>query len=361
MAPQMIKERVKQQIATWTEECLKNHAVCRNSWMLYSEVRKLPTRLLEVYDDDSLPILRLLHTKYMPQEASYITLSHCWGTKPCVSLIQGSLSIFSQSIPFHSLSQTFRGAIELTRLLGCRYLWIDSLCILQDSKEDWLRESASMAEVYSQALLNLAATASKDGDGGLFTNTRSLATSPCIINDARGRGLYSIEPPNRFHGNVENSPLGKRGWVLQERLLSPRVVHFASDQLYWECCFHTDAEFTHLGTEAISSTKALPLHDDLHSNASMHNVHLTQENLRYSRIHESWTKLVTRYSRCELTVTSDKLAAISGLAQRTCRQFRMDPSDYVAGSVFSHFIPFALKLQDLVVALGATSSSWGSS
>jgi hypothetical protein len=205
----MIKERVKQQIAIWTEECLQNHAVCWNGWMLYSEVRKLPTRLLEVYDDNSLPILRLLHTMHLSQEASYITWSHCWGTKPCVSLLEESFSTFSQSIPFHSLSQTFRDAIELTRLLECRYLWIDSLCIIQDSKEDWLQESASMAEVYSQALLNLAAIAFKDGDGCLLFKARSLATSPCIIKDAGGNCLYPIEPPNRFHGNVENSPLGK--------------------------------------------------------------------------------------------------------------------------------------------------------
>lgn len=350
MAPHMFKDIIIQQIETWTEECLEQHAVCRNSWTLYSEVRKLPTRLLEVYDDKNLPILRLLHTMHLSQQASYITLSHCWGTKPCISLRGDSLSTFSRSIPFNSLSQTFRDAITLTRLLGCRYLWIDSLCILQDSMEDWLRESASMAEVYSQALLNIAAAASKDGDGGLISKARSLATSPCVIKDARGNGIHSIEPPNRFHGNVENSPLGNRGWVLQERLLSPRVVHFASDQLYWECCSHTDAEFTHLGSEAIPSTKGL--HDDLHSNASLHNVDLGQDHLRRSRFHKSWSKLVTRYSRCKLTVASDKLAAISGLAQRTCRQFRMDPSDYVAGSVFTCFIPFPLKFKELGLPRG---------
>lgn len=126
--------------------------------------------------------LHLVEIKYLPPTtATYITLSHCWGFLKIISLCKDTYASFLEAIQLGMLSQTFRDTAELVRLLGYRYLWIDSLCILQDSPEDWAYESSRMGEVYSQAILNIAATASSNGDGGLSRREIALSEQPCLI------------------------------------------------------------------------------------------------------------------------------------------------------------------------------------
>ena len=107
--------------------------------------------------------------------AHYTTLSHCWGKKRIVTTTKATLGQRKLEVQWPRLSRTFQDAINITRALGIRYIWIDSLCIIQDDKEDWERESAKMAEIYSCSYLNLAATGSADGDGGCFFNRSTLS------------------------------------------------------------------------------------------------------------------------------------------------------------------------------------------
>jgi hypothetical protein len=233
------------QIQTWTSKCLEDHSTCCNSWVLASEKRKLPTRLLEVSNDSGNLNVRVISTDQLELSSSYLTLSHCWGSKKFATLTTMSYDAFSQSIPLDDLSRNFRDAIELTLLLECPYIWIDSPCIIQDSNEDWVRESSAMGEIYSHALLNIAATAASDGNGGLFHRNNSLSSQPYIIrmqDEHKTDFDFVCYPLNIWVNQVDDTPLGKRSWVVQERILSPRVVHFASDQLFWECCEEKYAE-----------------------------------------------------------------------------------------------------------------------
>lgn len=122
----------------------------------------------------------------------------------------------------------------ITRRLGVRYLWIDSLCILQDDNEDWEREAANMAQVYSQPLVTLAASAASDGSQGFLRAKPKY--SPIEIGYPSGtlgavHNVFVGYLFNRFQ-SLTKGPLSTRGWTLQERVLSPRTLHYGSDQLH---------------------------------------------------------------------------------------------------------------------------------
>jgi len=139
------------------------------------------------------------------------------------------------------LPKNFRECVTVTQQLGIRYLWIDSLCIIQpvpgDSK-DWEAESATMGDVYQHSTINIAATAAEHCDGGLFRDrdpagigaTIELAGSWC--RGVKG-GTYALS--NLWKDELESSPLLQRGWVFQERILAKRMLHFGQSQIIWEC------------------------------------------------------------------------------------------------------------------------------
>jgi hypothetical protein len=182
---------------------------------------------------------------------------------------------------------------------------------------DWHQESSFIGDIYSNAILNIAATASVDGNGGLFHRSNSLALNPCLIRlkgkPTAGTG-FICHDFNSWESNVEKSPLARRAWVVQERALSPRVVHFAEDQVRWEYQSCRDSEFSpgldysseDLGLLAARSSNSVELYDE-------------------------WERTVSRYSQCALTFGSDKFVAFAGLAQRTCQQLGVQPTDYLAG------------------------------
>ena len=145
---------------------------------------------------------------------------------------------FLAGIPSKELPQTFQDAITVTRKLQIRYLWIDSLCILQDSPEDWDHESVQMHHVYGNAYVTLAADDSRDSSQGLFRGRPPSLVTPNIVVTSWKEALAKrfIVIPRRFWSeSVAESPLNRRAWVLQERYLSPRIIHFGETQVLWEC------------------------------------------------------------------------------------------------------------------------------
>ena len=141
----------------------------------------LPTRLLNLYPQCGRQHLALISTTLLDPQVRYVILSHCWvqsiPARPLVSVYQS----FERGISIDLLPRTFREAIQNTRALEINYLWIDALCIVQDSEDDWTRESQLMSSVYSRSWLNLAATSASDCHGGLFRPKKELLTALCIV------------------------------------------------------------------------------------------------------------------------------------------------------------------------------------
>ena len=147
-------------------------------------------------------------------------------------------SLQEDGIPVSGLPPTFQHAVFITKMLGVHYLWIDSLCIIQDSKEDWLQESVKMWAIYGNAFCNIAATSSSDSYGGLFHDRNGLSALPCKIQATwhiLRQGHYYCVDEETLEREVDEAPLNARGWVLQEQALSPRILHFGAREQYWEC------------------------------------------------------------------------------------------------------------------------------
>lgn len=219
----------------------------------------------------------------------------------------------------------------MTRRLGLKYLWIDSLCILQDSLEDWRHEGSSMAEIYSNSYITLAATNAMGSAGGFYRSMSSKRDPQHLsytLKDSKdGRKPFEVLVWENFPIPKKNFvsgelPLLKRAWAYQERLLSPRTVHFADDMLYWECPSITTGEtqgrITGLdGIEAVHTVKAM-----LTAEAAVqpqHEYAPMADSLRTKpeqRLRLPWYNIVRQFTRCELTFSKDTLPALQGVARR---------------------------------------------
>jgi hypothetical protein len=214
----------------WVRHCVEEHEQC--SRPLTSP--KLPTRVLDVEGGTSSPEnLRLFHTGQV--SGRYIALSHRWGEYTPLKTTKTLIGIHSEEILLADLPRTFRDAVMVTRKLGIRYLWIDCLCIVQDDPQDWLREAALMGEIFANSYCTLAATSAKDSNGGLFL-PRTISQSVKLTDWSGDSPVsYYAGIEDRFESALRDGDLNNRGWVLQERLLSPRTIHFTASQTFWEC------------------------------------------------------------------------------------------------------------------------------
>ena len=299
----------------WIGECLATHSNC-------SQTSKpdLPTRLIDVGPPDGSIEPRLVETK--GQQGQYVTLSHCWGTsKPPVTDPE-TFGRYHQAIPFPSLPKTFQDAIIVVRRLDYRYLWIDCFCIIQGDSKDWQTECARMAQTFRQSIITIAGPAAEDTDAGFLRERAAPIARPCELGlrDENGDFLgtatvglvdYHDSP---LPGPEKDSPLATRAWILQERLLSPRILYFGSGKLYWEC--QSVDRYENLLYPSIEIV--LPK-----VSKRVLSTPLDDFNLR-----ALWYLIVCDYTDCRLTDENDKLPALSGLAYQVQK---MNNDIYLAG------------------------------
>jgi hypothetical protein len=212
-------------------------------------------------------------------------------------------------ITAESLPKTFQEAIIVTRALGVEYIWIDSLCIIQDDIQDWRYESSQMCDVYNNSYCNIAATHSTNSAGGLFVD-RDPSSISCLLIKPEWTGMENrqfmavLSAVNSiWYSKVEVAPLNQRGWVVQERILAPRTLHFAYNQIMWQCPDMAASEtfpsgFANFFPAAFLPANMLSFHD------------LNRNSLTF------WESLIIKYYRCQLTKGNDKLVAIAGIARR---------------------------------------------
>ena len=253
----------------WLDKCKGGHKCEQPS--LLRESSYYPSRLIKVGRNDQDPQL-VLRENNNNLHGPYAALSHCWGGVIDFLMLNADLvDKFRQSIPFESLPASFQDAIVACRHLGIQYIWIDSLCILQrgrGAREDWLAHANEMHRIYANCELNLAIDAASNPHGGAFRSRDTQHLQDCVAwtpyhspkapklwnpdevsDDSSDDELAPAEQQpataqmNRctifnkddFSFSRASLPLNKRAWVLQEKLMSPRTLHFQADRIFWEC------------------------------------------------------------------------------------------------------------------------------
>ena len=315
----------------YLQHCLSNHEKCK-----VGTETSMPTRVIDVGlpNGSKPPFLYVLSSE---ERYTYAALSYCWGkVNTDHVLTKATLPSKQKEVAIFGLPQTLQDAIQITRNLQIRYLWTDALCIIQDSVEDWEIEAARMGDVYSNALVTIAAGAASSCTQGIFAKRD-------IQSNGRNPRL-AFRGPDRSLGNVflrrqpcslryEEEPLKTRGWTLQERLLSPRVLYYGVNQLIWECKTEATSEgvaFFQEDSEHATRT-GNPLLDP--SSTSQANRGDFQHSFYY------WCILIEDFTRRQLTVPSDRLPALSGLANRIHATLGADC--YLAG-IWATDLPYAL-------------------
>ena len=229
-------------ISEWLRTCEKLHSQCRHQ----SDAR-LPTRIIDVGLADSARPPRLITSLNI--SAEYVALSHCWGSLhqseagDSARTLKANIKDMQCEIPLKKLPQTFRDAIVTVRELDLRFLWIDALCIIQDDPVDWAREAATMSMVYGSAYLTIVATSAVSSTDGFLKRPQDMAASISCYKDnctePVDRLLIAYQGADGDQGSwsslVEEARWNTRGWTLQERLLSRRVLHFTKRKILWEC------------------------------------------------------------------------------------------------------------------------------
>lgn len=284
--------------------CLANHPKCRVADQF------TPTRLLSLVDALTFRITKLPKTGIV----HYIALSYCWGKDQALKLVAANEEQLEQGLLISDLPVVFRDTIEVARKIGICYLWIDSLCILQDSTADWQAESAVMPQIYKSAYLTIAASSSSSTTESYLSPDPAKTTEfdkplKFLIRNAQGERIrLAAIPQNRTsrhewpYQGKHPEPLLKRGWTLQERLLATRTISSGLGELEYICATATSCECgAGTGTNSWDEKHCM--------NISAHAVESQEQALHF------WYAQVPLYSERALTYGHDKLPAISGLAR----------------------------------------------
>ncbi|KAK3112442.1 hypothetical protein LTR53_011279 [Teratosphaeriaceae sp. CCFEE 6253] len=297
-------------LKSWILSCLEDHGPCRSS-----SDTELPSRVLDLTHASEMKLL-----ESHGQCADYVTLSHRWGDSAVKFTTKATLASNLRGIHYTSLPKTFQDAVTATRRLGYRYLWIDSVCIIQDDKEDWHRQCAAMKHIYANSILTIACPAAADSFEG-FLHPRVVGRPDFKIDIGSS---FSAEGSADLEFHLDPSPLSThisrssaldarakqehetidqlryRGWFMQERLLSRRIISFGRIQAKFECncveCFETYRPVLVDG----------PTHWRLPKNC------LSDHRSGVKQI--SWYDIVEAYSNCHLSYGDDILPALSGIA-----------------------------------------------
>lgn len=339
------------------DECVHGHECCIALSVFPDPF--LPTRLIDCTDINHP---RLVTTSGC--RGKYLTLSYVWGGNQVHKTTTTNISTYSRGIDSFLLPATIRDAIYVTHTLGFQFLWIDSLCIIQDSDEDKMHELGHMHDIYRYAHLTIVAASAERATQG-FLQDRPPPPQMDISNPLTG-GDFSIPficPPPKSAGDpgdhaeavsattqqvgtihitphyshtevtntpdswlysADNGPITTRAWCMQEYLLSPRVLVFTSKTLHFRCQTTIQNNVGNSLCEVLSE-KRLP---DTIMLPSPHTRLSDHDSAEWNQIHEAWEEVMAGYSKRSASVPSDKLVACAAVAQHF---HRILGTNYLAG------------------------------
>lgn len=261
---------------------------------------ELPTRLVEI--EAASGSFRFRLTTTFPEGCQYTALSYRWGSDTSYSLRADTEAQMRNFVSTTELPKTLRDACVITSRLGLSYIWIDRLCIFQDSKSDWAYESSRMAQVYRNAFCTISAACASNEQSGCFRRRRTSRILPLDLQSCPftgGKVRIMGNPILDEEGYEMMDHLTDRGWIFQERCLSRRILYFGRNQVYWECRLGVFGEACPSGGTLFEFWKK-PL--------------AVYSEGNWTTRAEAWANIVDVYSSKRLTYQSDRLPALSGMA-----------------------------------------------
>ncbi|RPD62117.1 HET-domain-containing protein [Lentinus tigrinus ALCF2SS1-7] len=299
-------------------DCIRNHERCPPP-----HSATLPARVIDCLD----PAKPRLHVSNKDEQAAYLALSYTRGTTSSFGTTTDTLDAYLLGIDMESLPQTIRDAIRSTHALGVRYLWVDALCILQDSETDKIHEIAQMGSIFRNAYFTIIASSARSADEG-FLQDRVPPSPPDITLPFRcsdGQvGAMSLSPIWRqYDGSSE--PVCQRAWCLEERLLSPRALIYASHTLQYHCQTTT----VNVGNAVCGPITGHRLPNLLfRSDFDDRNTSPALSPNDTKALRYSWIEAVGEYTQRSLGDPADKLVAFAAVAEVFQRAWK---SEYLAG------------------------------
>jgi len=329
----------------WIQDCDDNHENCWSALkpFNYKTPAFLPTRLIDVGDEAQDMHPRLVITSKMEatslaNAAKYMALSYCWGTAEQAAKLpkttKDTIFLRIEKIELNAMPQTFQDAITVARTLGIKYLWVDSLCIIQDDARDWEIESSKMAAIFSNAYLTLVAASGSSCNDSFLRREISGPTCTVSMSLKRGEktieGKYSLRFRRRWGtsdkmADISGSRWLTRGWTFQEERLARRVLMFGEKKFFFDCKAverAEDSDACALRPGWVKSVSEVLLEDHQRNRSEVPEGSDPKEHW------EHWQTLCSHYSYRELTFPSDKLPAISGIASNFAAKSH---SKYLAG------------------------------
>ncbi|KXX75387.1 Heterokaryon incompatibility protein 6, OR allele [Madurella mycetomatis] len=292
---------------TWLRAC-KEHVSCTTSGVFQ------PTRLINVRNPQH-PRLAIFSAGDFSRSGvppPYVALSYVWGPKQEYVLTQTSLDEMRRGLDLKRLPRTLSDAIEAAHWLGFEYLWIDALCIIQDSLEDKAKELPLMADTYRESSLSIiVASATAASDGFL-----KAPDSPEFLVDPFQVRLGSVDGSStlltfgyRAPYKASADPISSRAWTLQERVLSRRLLVFSRRGVMWICreTFANPSAAPDAGPPYQTSLGLSPEAGD------------GSDEDAWASIRGTWMAIRADYTEMDLSYCTDKLPAISALAAEVGR------------------------------------------
>ncbi|OTB05140.1 hypothetical protein M426DRAFT_10983 [Hypoxylon sp. CI-4A] len=285
----------------WLESCLRDHPECQSTFSTRPTL--LPDRVLFVRSNYDIR----LHVNIGKDIGRYAALSHCWGGQIALQTTRKTIGSFQNDIPFHTLPKSFQDAVMVCRALEIDYLWIDSLCIIQDSKDDWTEQAFKMYAGYSNSFVTIAADAAQNSTCGFLPTQVGKDRTPEKAHELESccneKKVYMRMAGKLatgcfcYHswGGSKKTFLESRGWALQETILPRRVLHFAAEEVAWQC-------------------------ECQHENHPREQVEGRNEKLLFNSrpfdLKRNWDLIVREYSSRSFSRDSDRLIAFAGIASR---------------------------------------------
>ncbi|KAH8588887.1 heterokaryon incompatibility protein-domain-containing protein [Bisporella sp. PMI_857] len=366
--PEILSDKVFDEIRNWSNQCLIEHEGCPRM-----EFKALPTRVLDIGRSTNTPIvetIKIIETGDFTAstKAVYAALSYCWGPKPQeVLLTNATMAKLKVGIAVQELPLTLRHSILVTRQLGLQYLWIDALCIIQDSPDDKAKELAQMPHIYKNAIITISAAIAETCHQGFLhdrpeieARIKALFCLPLIWDVLQPDGeraseiFLSADDTRGFQiKDFEDEIIESRAWTFQEAWLAPRLLVFGSGPVQWRC-------LSSMKTQAVEEQIVKPGKTDLVKRVRMPQYQerekfflepfkamtaLFNERLKipahdttFPSWLENWMVIAAHYSRREITFNSDRLPALSAIASEYGRMYG---DQYLAG-LWKSSLPWSL-------------------